>query len=88
MLAVRIYKRRESVEGVIDDATLAMVEAADTTPEEIEAIYRLTTLPTIADRFVFPPYHREMAAEAIFGDPLARKGDTGLGYTKPPKRGA
>jgi len=87
MLAVRIYKRRESVEGVIDDATLAMVESADTTPDEIEAIYRLSTLPTIEERFVFPPYHREMAAEAIYGDPLARKGDTGLGYTKPPKRG-
>jgi nitrate reductase beta subunit len=87
MLAVRIYKRRESVEGVIDDATLAMVESADTTPDEIEAIYRLSTLPTMEERFVFPPYHREMAAEAIYGDPLARKGDTGLGYTKPPKRG-
>jgi len=87
MLAVRIYKRRESVEGVIDDATLAMVESADTTLEEIEAIYRLSTLPTMEERFVFPPYHREMAAEAIYGDPLARKGDTGLGYTKPPKRG-
>ena len=87
MLAVRIYKRRESVEGIIDEATLAMVESADTTPQEIEAIYRLSTLPTIAERFVFPPYHREMAAEAIFGDPLARKGDTGLGYSKPPKRG-
>ena len=87
MLAVRIYKRRESVEGVIDDATLAMVESADTTPDEIEAIYRLSTLPTIEERFVFPPYHREMAAEAIYGDPLARKGDTGLGYAKPPKRG-
>ena len=87
MLAVRIYKRRESVEGVIDDATLAMVESADTTLEEIEAIYRLSTLPTMEERFVLPPYHREMAAEAIYGDPLARKGDTGLGYTKPPKRG-
>ncbi len=87
MLAVRIYKRRESVEGIIDEATLAMVEAADTTPEEIEAIYRLSTLPTIAERFVYPPYHREMAAEAIYGDPLARKGETGLGYTVPPKRG-
>jgi nitrate reductase beta subunit len=87
MLAVRIYKRRQSVEGIIDEATLAMVEAADTTPEEIEAIYRLSTLPTIDERFVFPPYHREMAAEAIYGDPLARKGDTGLGYSKPPKRG-
>ncbi len=87
MLAVRIYKRRESVEGIIDEATLAMVEAADTTPEEIESIYRLSTLPTIAERFVFPPYHREMSAEAIYGDPLARKGDTGLGYLKQPKRG-
>ena len=87
MLAVRIYKRRESVEGIIDEATLAMVEAADTTPEEIEAIYRLSTLPTIAERFVYPPYHREMAAEAIYGDPLARKGETGLGYSVPPKRG-
>ena len=87
MLAVRIYKRRESVEGIIDEATLAMVESAETTPEEIEAIYRLSTLPTIAERFVFPPYHREMAAEAIYGDPLARKGDVGLGYSVPPKRG-
>ena len=87
MLAVRIYKRRESVEGIIDEATLAMVEAADTTPEEIESIYRMSTLPTIAERFVFPPYHREMSAEAIYGDPLARKGDTGLGYLKQPKRG-
>ena len=87
MLAVRIYKRRESVEGIIDDATLAMVESADTTPEEIEAIYRMTTLPTIAERFVYPPYHREMAAEAIYGDPLARKGDVGFGYIMPPERG-
>ncbi len=87
MLAVRIYKRRESVEGIIDEATLAMVESADTTPEEIEAIYRMSTLPTIAERFVYPPYHREMAAEAIYGDPLARKGDVGLGYSVPPKRG-
>jgi nitrate reductase beta subunit len=88
MLAVRIYKRRQSVEGFIDDATLALVESAETTPEEIEAIYRLTTLPTMQERFVFPPYHREMAAESMFGDPLARKGETGLGYTATPRRGA
>ncbi len=88
MLAVRIYKRRQSVEGFIDEATEAMIESAGTTPEEIEAIYRLTTLPTMQERFVFPPYHREMSAEAMYGDPLARKGETGLGYTAAPKRGA
>ncbi len=88
MLAVRIYKRRQSVEGEIDEATMNMVWSAGTTPEEIEEIYKLTTIPTIADRFVFPPYHREMAAESIYGDPLARKGETGLGYSVPPERGA
>ena len=54
MLAVRIYKRRESVEGVIDDATLAMIESADTTPDEIEAIYRLSTLPNHGGAFRVP----------------------------------
>ena len=88
MLAVRIYKRRQSVEGVIDDETLAMIESAGTSPEEIEAIYRMTTLPTMQERFVFPPYHREMSAEAMYGDPLARKGETGFGYTLAPERGA
>ena len=48
----------------------------------------MTTLPTMQERFVFPPYHREMSAEAMYGDPLARKGETGLGYTDAPKRGA
>ncbi len=88
MLAVRIYKRRQSVEGFIDEATEALIESAGTTPEEIEAIYRMTTLPTMEERFVFPPYHREMSAETMYGDPLARKGETGFGYTDAPKRGA
>ncbi|HSR45515.1 MAG TPA: nitrate reductase subunit beta [Acidimicrobiia bacterium] len=88
MLAVRIYKRRQSVEGFIDEATEALIESAGTTPEEIEAIYRMTTLPTMEERFVFPPYHREMSAQTVYGDPLARKGETGFGYTDAPKRGA
>ncbi|NOY56351.1 MAG: nitrate reductase subunit beta [Actinobacteria bacterium] len=88
MLAIRIYKRRQSVDGVIDDATVQVLAEAGTTVEEAEVIYRLTTLPTIEDRFVFPPYHREMSQEAIYGDPLARKGETGLGYLQAPVRGA
>ena len=87
MLAVRIYKRRQSVDGVIDDATLALLEAAGTDAEEVEAIYRLTTQPTIEERFVLPPYHREMSIEDI-KDPLAHKGEAGLGYLQPPLRGA
>ncbi len=87
MLAVRIYKRRQSVDGVIDDATLALLESAGTNEAEVEAIYRLTTQPTIEERFVFPPYHREMSIEDI-RDPLAHKGEAGLGYLQPPLRGA
>ena len=86
LLAVRIYKRRQSVERSIDAATLKIVEAAGTTPEEIEAIYRLTAKPTLQERFVVPPYHREMATE-VWNDPLAHKGETGVGFIELPVRG-
>ncbi|HSF86172.1 MAG TPA: nitrate reductase subunit beta [Acidimicrobiia bacterium] len=87
MLAVRIYKRRQSVDGLIDDATIALLESAGTSEAEVEAIYRLTTLPTLEERFVLPPYHREMSIESL-NDPLAHKGATGLGYLEAPQRGA
>lgn len=86
MLAVRILKRRQSVYGEVDAQTLALLEAAGTNLEEAEAIYRLTTLPTLEERFVIPPYHREAAAE-LYNDPLAHKGEVGLGYIQPPRRG-
>jgi nitrate reductase beta subunit len=86
MLAVRILKRRQSVYGELDAQTLALLEAAGTSLEEAEAIYRLTTLPTLEERFVIPPYHREAAAE-LYNDPLAHKGEVGLGYIQPPQRG-
>ena len=87
MLAVRTYKRRQSVDQSIDDATLEMLASAGLTEERAEDIYKLTTVPTIDDRFVFPPYHREMSIEEL-NDPLVHKGSTGFGYIEPPKRGA
>ncbi len=87
MLAVRSFKRRQSVDQVVDDSTLSMLASAGLTSELAEDIYKLTTIPTIDDRFVFPPYHREMAIEEL-NDPLAHKGETGLGYIRPPKRSA
>ena len=86
MLAVRLYMRRISVEGEVDEASLSMLQQARTNPQEAEAIYRLTTQPTIDDRFVLPLYHREMALEANM-DPLQHKGETGLGYLQAPRRG-
>jgi nitrate reductase beta subunit len=86
MLAVRILKRQESLEGRPTERALQVLKEAGLTLEEAEAIYRLTTLPTVEERFVLPPYHREMAAE-VWNDPLAHKGETGLGYIQPPLRG-
>ena len=86
MLAVRVYKRRQGPDGTVDDATVDLLSSAGTDPVGAEAIYRLTTLPTIDERFVLPPYHREMSIESL-EDPLARKGAAGVGYLDPPKRG-
>ena len=86
MYAVRLYMRRKTVDAAVDGATLQALTRAGTTPEEAEAIYKLTTLPHLYERFVLPPYHREMAVET-WKDPLAHKGEAGIGYIRPPKRG-
>ena len=85
LLAVRIYMRRKTVAGVIDEIALKPLTEAGLTEEQAIAIYKMTTLPTMEERFVFPPYHREMSIEAGM-DPLAHKGETGFGYIQPPKR--
>lgn len=86
LLAVRAYKRRQSVEGDVDEATQAMLVEAGLDAAQAEAIYRLTTLPTLDERFLLPPYHRELSVEAL-RDPLAHKGEAGLGYLQAPRRG-
>lgn len=86
MLAVRLYMRRKSLQQAIDPATLALLTDAGTNPAEAEEIYRLTALPSLNERFVLPPYHREMTIES-YRDPLTEKGETGLGYLQPPARG-
>jgi len=87
MLAVRLCKRRQSVTGEVDETTLQQVEEAGTNATEIEAIYRLTTLAKLEERFVLPPYNREVSIESL-QDPLAHKGEVGVGYMRPPRRGS
>jgi nitrate reductase beta subunit len=86
LLAARTYMRRKTAGGVVDEKTLALLAEAGTNPVEVEAIYRLTTQPTMRERFVIPQYHRETAIEA-WKDPLAHKGETGFGTLQPPVRG-
>ena len=87
MYAVRIFKRHQSLNnGTVDDATRKLLDSAGLTEESAEAMYLLTTVPTIAERFVLPPYHREMSIEQL-NDPLAYRGAVGTGYIEEPRRG-
>jgi len=85
MYAVRLYMRRQTGDAT-GPATLQALARAGITPAEAEAIYRLTTLPHLHERFVLPPYHREMAVET-WRDPLAHQGEVGFGAIQPPARG-
>jgi nitrate reductase beta subunit len=85
--AVRLFKRMQTV-GDGDAATvrraLAQLEMSE---EEAEAIYRLTSLPTVDDRFVIPPSHREEAMQMLNDDMWAEKGEAGFGFRDKPERG-
>jgi nitrate reductase beta subunit len=86
MMAVRWMRRDATVGDVDAQAVQALLAEADTTREECEAIYQLTSLPTFEERFVIPPSHREEAIEAL-EDPLFFKGATGLGFRQGPGKG-
>ena len=87
MYAVRIFKRHESLNGgTIDDSIRRTLATANLDEAQAEAIYKLTTIPTLDERFVLPPYHREMSIESL-NDPLAYKGAVGVGYVEEPRRG-
>jgi nitrate reductase beta subunit len=84
MLAVRQFKRRQSVAGDLDTETLDLIAEVGSSPQQMEEIYHLTTLASFEERFVVWPYHREKGVE----DPRVAKGAAGLGYSRPARRGA
>jgi nitrate reductase beta subunit len=55
---------------------------------EAEAIYRLTSLATVDDRYVIPPSHREEAMAMLNDDMWEGKGSAGFGFRDAPVRGA
>ena len=86
-LAVRHYRRAVTAGDVDMDAARRMLAAVDCTVEEAEAIYRLTSIAALDERFVIPPMHREEAIEML-EEPLAAKGFEGFGRRRRPERGA
>ncbi len=79
MMAVRLYRRQETV-GDVKQGTVAEA-LADTglTPQMADDIYYLTSLAKFDDRFVIPAAHREQATEMMefTGDV---RGSTGFGF--------
>lgn len=84
--AVRWWRRALTVGDVPLEVAERMLREADCTPEEADAIYRLTSLCTFEERFVIPPAHREEAI-AMLVDPLEHKQGVGFGFLVGPRRG-
>ncbi|MCC6174658.1 MAG: nitrate reductase subunit beta [Chloroflexi bacterium] len=85
LIAVRIYKRAQQVHDIPDgDVQQALLDGL-TSPEEVEAIFRLTAVPTYEERFVIPPLAREGAIEQTL-DPFTHKPAAGFGFRVAPER--
>ncbi len=84
--AVRIYRRAVTVGDIPMAEAQRLLREAECSPEEAEAIYRLTSLCTFDDRFVIPPAHREQAIE-MMKDPHEQKQSAGFGFLSGPRRG-
>jgi nitrate reductase / nitrite oxidoreductase, beta subunit len=85
-MAVRLMRREITVGDVDAESAQAALGEADSNADEADAIYRLTSLCTFAERFVIPPSLREQAVEAM-RDPLEHKQSCGFGFTDGPERG-
>ena len=63
LMAVRIYKRAQTVGDISVEKRRAALEEAHLTPEEVEGIYYLTALAGADERMVVPPFLREQVVE-------------------------
>jgi nitrate reductase / nitrite oxidoreductase, beta subunit len=85
LMAVRIHRRGETVGDTEKDLIKAALSEVNMSPEEADAIFRLTSLCTFADRFVIPASHREEAI-AMSKMVIDAKGETGFGFSDKPER--
>jgi nitrate reductase beta subunit len=62
MMAMRHYKRSQTVEGVTDTRA---IEEVGLSVEQVEEMYRYLAIANYEDRFVIPTSHRELAEDAF-----------------------
>lgn len=84
-IAVRLFKRSQRVKDITAAEAQEAMVIGKTTPEEAEAIFNLTSLPTLEERFVIPAFAREEAIEQSL-DPYTHKPAAGFGYREAPAR--
>ena len=85
LMAVRIYKRAQTVGDIPEERALQALREGQTSPEEIEEIYYMTSLASFEERMVIPPFLREEAIESVT-DTHGCQGEEGVGYITPPHR--
>lgn len=85
LIAVRIYRRSETVKDVSQDVVEKAYATGKTDAKEADAIFRLTALPTYDERFVVPNMSREVAIEASIPT-FTNKQETGFGFRQKPGR--
>ncbi len=84
--AVRVHRRQVTVGDQDESVVSQALKEVGMTPEEADAMYRLTSLASFDERFVIPPSHREEAIETI-ANVDDRKGEAGLGFRFAGQRG-
>jgi nitrate reductase beta subunit len=87
IIASRYFKRFDTVCGEDKEKVDRLLKEIDMTKEDMEDIYRLTSLPTVEQRFVIPPLKREMVVEKLNKDTFEYRKRVGFGFIKQPKRG-
>ena len=92
LLAVRVSMRSRELGDIPAERVARVLREAGLTADQAEAIYKLTSLCTGAERYVLPPLGREQTIATM--DPVSpdcaecQKGIAGFGPTLTPKRGA
>ena len=86
LMALRIYKRAETVGDIGQEKVDQVIEEAQTTPRELEDIYYLSAIAPVEERYVIPPMLREVAIE-MTGDTHAFQEERGSGFVQLPTRG-
>jgi nitrate reductase beta subunit len=86
LMAGRLFKRAQTVGDISEERAAQILVDANTTPEEVEEIYQLTSLAGFDERFVIPPFSREAAIGLVQITQTHQEGG-GMGFLHEPRRG-